>query len=264
MKKTAIALAMGAAMVGTGVAQAAFLQAGSTGTIDFTGGCFTFGDCAIGGTGNVTDNGIAVRGNGSAVAGDGLVGQIGFTVGGDGNSLTITSYQQDTYTGTAGGDFALEGDLSQMSGYVSDTGEVTLTLSRTGFPAYFSYLDGSLWNIDDAAAISGQGDAVTGTWDVLTTGSDSAWTPGSPGTPTLANSGTALTGGAGTWTGTVINAGNVGADWGAFDGTPYTEKFNITLNGVEAEVIPVPAAMWLLGSGLVGLVGVARRKSKQA
>ena len=57
-----------------------------------------------------------------------------------------------------------------------------------------------------------------------------------------------------------MNFGNVGAAWTAFDGTPYTEKFNITLNGTAATVIPVPAAVWLFGSGLLGLVGVARRK----
>ena len=35
--------------------------------------------------------------------------------------------------------------------------------------------------------------------------------------------------------------------------------YNWTLTGV-ATVVPVPAAAWLLGSGLVGLVGVARRR----
>jgi hypothetical protein len=59
-----------------------------------------------------------------------------------------------------------------------------------------------------------------------------------------------------------VNFGNVGAAWTAFDGTPYSEKFNVTLNGVAAVVpeVPVPAAVWLFGSGLIGLVGVARRK----
>jgi hypothetical protein len=30
---------------------------------------------------------------------------------------------------------------------------------------------------------------------------------------------------------------------------------------VDTQVVPVPAAVWLFGSGLVGLVGVARRRS---
>jgi len=29
---------------------------------------------------------------------------------------------------------------------------------------------------------------------------------------------------------------------------------------VSASAVPVPAAVWLFGSGLIGLIGVARRK----
>ncbi|BAN34336.1 hypothetical protein SCD_n00488 [Sulfuricella denitrificans skB26] len=39
------------------------------------------------------------------------------------------------------------------------------------------------------------------------------------------------------------------------DGTAHTAIDDITVNSV-----PVPAAAWLLGSGLLGLIGVARRK----
>lgn len=35
------------------------------------------------------------------------------------------------------------------------------------------------------------------------------------------------------------------------------EDFEMTVN-----VVPIPGAVWLLGSGLIGLVGVARRKSR--
>ena len=261
MKKTLLASSVALAL-GAGAADAAFLQAGSTGTIDLTAGCFTFGDCAIGGLGNVVDNAITVRGAGTGVAGDGLVGQISFTVAGDGNTLIIDSFQQDTYTGTAGGDFALNTNAANSSGFVSDSGDLTLSLERFGFPNFFSYLDNSVWNVDNSATIAGQGDATTGALDAWTTGSDSNWTPGTPGTAAASGSGSAqVSAGAGMWTGTVVNFGNVGAAWTAFDGTPFTEKFNITLNGVAApSAIPVPAAVWLFGSGLLGLVGVARRK----
>jgi hypothetical protein len=38
----------------------------------------------------------------------------------------------------------------------------------------------------------------------------------------------------------------------------YNANFN--LQGVSA--VPVPAAVWLFGSSLLGLVGIARRKKK--
>ena len=41
---------------------------------------------------------------------------------------------------------------------------------------------------------------------------------------------------------------------------PFT-GFNASFN-IRAQVVPVPAAVWLMGSGLLGLVGVARRKKR--
>jgi len=68
---------------------------------------------------------------------------------------------------------------------------------------------------------------------------------------------------------TVSGAGDLTASWtalvvgGAFNG--QTGSWTITGNakaagGPPPEPVPVPAAVWLFGSGLMGLVGVARRK----
>ena len=54
-----------------------------------------------------------------------------------------------------------------------------------------------------------------------------------------------------TWSATVVG--------GAFDG----QVGSWTLTGV-ATPVPVPAAAWLFGSGLIGLVGVARRRRAAA
>ena len=47
-----------------------------------------------------------------------------------------------------------------------------------------------------------------------------------------------------------------------FGGTPYTFHATGTMPGTTTPPIPVPAAAWLLGSGLLGLVGVARRRKQ--
>lgn len=46
---------------------------------------------------------------------------------------------------------------------------------------------------------------------------------------------------------------NAGGPFGGFNA-------NFNLQGITPNAVPVPAAVWLLGSGLLGLVGVARRK----
>lgn len=45
---------------------------------------------------------------------------------------------------------------------------------------------------------------------------------------------------------------------GIVDSNGKYQSFSKTMDGIA--VVPVPAAAWLLGSGLIGLVGVARRK----
>jgi hypothetical protein len=40
------------------------------------------------------------------------------------------------------------------------------------------------------------------------------------------------------------------------------EAHDLSHLSVYAPVVPVPAAVWLFGSGLLGLVGVARRKNR--
>jgi hypothetical protein len=47
---------------------------------------------------------------------------------------------------------------------------------------------------------------------------------------------------------------------------PYSYNFNASIttavrNGINVTPTPIPAAAWLLGSGLLGLVGIRRRKA---
>jgi hypothetical protein len=41
---------------------------------------------------------------------------------------------------------------------------------------------------------------------------------------------------------------------------PEQAVMNALLDDIRFEVIPIPATVWLFGSGLIGLIGVARRK----
>ena len=41
---------------------------------------------------------------------------------------------------------------------------------------------------------------------------------------------------------------------------PFYQILSITVDDFEVATVPVPAAVWLFGSGLLGLIGVARRK----
>lgn len=51
-----------------------------------------------------------------------------------------------------------------------------------------------------------------------------------------------------------------GATWSFSAETPTSYSMTITSTGIPA--VPVPAAVWLFGSGLIGLAGIARRKVK--
>ena len=64
-----------------------------------------------------------------------------------------------------------------------------------------------------------------------------------------------LNGGAGTW------VGDANPVWyGNGNSVQLTFQTSGGVLAVDVQPIPVPAAVWLFGSGLIGLVGIARRK----
>jgi len=52
---------------------------------------------------------------------------------------------------------------------------------------------------------------------------------------------------------------------GAMDGRKgFAAFYGPALDNVKVEVVPIPAAVWLFGSGLLGMVGVTRRTKKHS
>lgn len=260
MKKTLLTSAVLVAMGAAGVANAGMLTAGDTYDIRVNvgaagGSCFDFGNCdTTGAFTKVTDNSLTVLGNGSGIAGDGFSAIISITADAAGDGFTVNSFNQDAYINTSGGTFALFGDPTGMSGTLDAAGNMTFDATgRQGIAASFAGLLGvQPWNLDTAT--NGDG---TGTQDIWTTGTQTANTFGA--NPAFSFTGVPITGNdvAG-YTGQLIAAGNIGTDWGFFAGTQYTERYDLSI--VNTSVVPVPAAVWLFGSGLLGLVGVARRR----
>lgn len=256
LKKTIIAA--GVAMAMSAGAQAATLTAGNYNMFVKTDGvsCFDFGNC-VGNTAKafVDNNADATAGGGSAIAGDGYAGIINISAtdnGAGGVNFSVNSFNMDTYLGTAGGAFGTwANSTAGMSGSVDASGKITMDLSgRMGIAQYFqASLGAQPWNVDDSTAV-----ASSGAFQLFTTGTSSNLDPSGGPTPATLQ-GSILDA---SMNAVLVSAGNVGKAWGGFDGTPYTEVFSVKFAPVSA--VPVPAAVWLFGSGLLGLAGVARRK----
>jgi hypothetical protein len=55
-----------------------------------------------------------------------------------------------------------------------------------------------------------------------------------------------------------LDAAALGGTWSSYDIGDFINTYEGTI--INPTVVPVPAALWLFGSGLIGLVGVARRR----
>ena len=263
MKKSLLATSMVLALGTAGSANALTPLAAGDYWMEITGGCFDFGNCATNGNGVLTDNSTANQagfsGFGSGIVGDGVMGKIAFTLDATG-SFDVTSYSQDSYLNTAGGTFYLQdqdGGGTGMGGTICSTcGSIQFDpTGRDGIAAKFA---GSLglqeWNRDNASDGNG-----TGNYTTFTSGTSSNRTQGFTGGFSITGS-ALVDAGVGMWTGQLVSAGNIGSAWGDFDMTQYSEVWDIKITSHADTVIPVPAAVWLFGSGLMGLVGVARRR----
>lgn len=261
MKKTMLITAIILA-TSVGVAEAGLFTPGNTYDIRVvpgsTGGisCYDFGNCdSSGGSSNVTDNDSTALGKGSGIL-DGWSAVISVTANATGDGFSVNSFNQDAYINTVQGTFALfADDISGMSGTLDALGNMTFDATgRKGIGTKTGATIGALpWNLDTAAVGDG-----TGTQDIWTTDTQTANAEGA--NPAFSLTGVPVTGNdAAGFTGQLVAAGNMGAEWFKFEGTQYSERYELDI--VNTSVVPVPAAVWLFGSGLLGLIGIARRKA---
>jgi hypothetical protein len=110
-------------------------------------------------------------------------------------------------------------------------------------------------NSGGANSIEGTNPATSGVWDITNTGGIAYWDGGG-----ISNANT---------TGTTANlyymtgGGAVASKTtNVLEATATLSASGLTLTGGSPPPVPLPAAVWLFGSGLLGLAGVARRKSK--
>lgn len=257
---------------------------------------FSFGPNAPGaGSQKMTNNSTTIstpngaRGSSSSV----LPGAGTFNISLAGGSFTASNFQVDAILGTAGGTFVQYGSIT--GGTVTGTGGMTLDVTgRLGavggsFPGPGDLHD-ERWNVNDFNSLAGGGTTATpdGTgpngntaWTTFTTGAaQNASTQGNVTTPGANSSGlgflnaNAITGAEAVSIGDVnsdgmtdyriilVSASHVGSDFGGFFGASYLEAWNVNLISQPAAAVPIPAAAWLFGSGLLGLATIARRKKK--
>jgi len=200
----------------------------------------------------LTDNGNLVRGVGSSIGGDGYAGVIGITVDGSGG-FTVNSFQLDAYPDLCCGAFAIwANNLSGMNGHIDGSGNMTFDpTGRVAAMDFFPVFDngglGTALVYDDSVIPN---HIATNAYIPFTTGT-SCNVVSSTGATDLCLTGQALDSNGNA---VLVSAGNFGAAWGAsFETMAYSEIYS-----VHIQAVPIPAAIWLFSSGLLGLFGFRR------
>ena len=149
-------------------------------------------------------------------------------------------------------------DTSATLGYGGEhTNPNEFYVPQDGFIFFTSDL-GDYYHVDADWTAFGSGDI--GSWDVSSGDSMKLFTDKNIGVPLGYVSGTKISGSATKYNTSIIALGFAS---GSFV-TTLTNGLNtdtVMVNIGAASVVPVPAAVWLFGSGLIGLIGLARRKA---
>jgi hypothetical protein len=182
---------------------------------------------------------------------DGVQGTVALRI--EGGVITGTgSFEFDTIALTTAGDRVQYGSSSGFTGSIDASGNISLTPTGilAAFGAFPALVD-ERWNVDDYNGVGNPPNGNT-VYDSFSTGSAT--------TTAGTINGAAYDG----TTAILVKAGLTGSDFGGFYGVQYFEVWNVSFikTGELTSTVPVPAAVWLFGSGLLGLIGAARRKAR--
>lgn len=254
MKKTVMAAAILMAM-GSGVASAAYTPVVTTTGNNFTMLTATGGN--QGGTNDVTftwDGTLKTASNG--VANATLSSPTAFA-GNVWTAKNVEIFGAGTYSFTTN---CLANATAAQCAPLPTSVTLTVGAGQVGAHMLFDWSTSAnidvivLWKMNDSWF------NVAGTYLSGTTVVKNAFNLGTPNP----NSNTKNT----VWNGVSIDTNQDADNWNGtkmIDGPFIGSSANFNLMGVQATplvaAVPVPAAAWLLGSGLLGLVGVARRKA---
>lgn len=181
-----------------------------------------------------------------------------------------------SFTGSAAGDFTGERGATEMN---FTSGGIGLTVTGTdtaGNATYNAYLDKGNAGLGVCKILSGDqcspssddnvtpGEVLVLSFDRKVTITDTTFTNGSHGTSFLGSFDLTIDGVFDATyslvhlfgmdlTGTVFELSNIN--------TTATNPYQFYIETMDVTAVPVPAAAWLFGTGLLGLAGVARRKS---
>jgi hypothetical protein len=167
------------------------------------------------------------------------------------------------YTGNASTTNFKTAGVAQFLTSVANNSTTTLIGENTGSLTHMAGINTDIGTINSnsggAASIEGSNPATSGVWDVNTTSGTAYWDGAS--LPNGNTQGTTeslyyVTGG-----GAIASKVTT-----ALEGTASLSAAGLVLTGngtpPPPPTVPLPPAVWLLGSGLLGLAGVARRKAK--